>query len=130
MRAINQKATKIFDKIVKRMNGDSYLKIGEDGTGIMPLVVEKLATYDAGTTYSFAHYFKQNGDLCQDPEMVFLKHANGKIYPMMFQQAIPPIYQESLFKEPDGWKVYPRMQKTHAVFAGTWLENIKHQQTL
>jgi len=129
MRAKKKKATKTFNKIIDRMDGKNYLKIGKDGGGIMPLVVEKLATHDIGTEYSFAHYFEQNGDLCQDPEMTFLIHASGKVYPMSFQMAIPPIYEESMFF--DGtWKNRPTMNKDHAVFAGRWLENIKHQQRI
>jgi hypothetical protein len=45
--------------------------------GFMDLVFEKLPYLDgfngqACTAFSIAHYFKQNGDLFQDPEMVVL----------------------------------------------------------
>ena len=95
----------------------------------MPLIVERLGTFDVGTQYSFAHYFKQNGDLCRDPEMVFLKHKSGAVIPCMFQQDIPPLYQESLFFD-DGWKVSPRLNKQHTSFANMWIKNIKWQQSL
>jgi hypothetical protein len=48
---------------------------------------------------------------------------------MMFQQAIPPIYEESMFFE-NSWKVRPRLQRDHASFANMWLKNIKCQQNL
>ena len=130
MRAINQKATATFNKLIEKLDDSGHIKIGEPGQAFMQVVVEKLRTYDVGTEYSIAHYFVQNGDLCQDPEMTFLKHNSGKIYPMMFQQAIPPVYQESMFREGIAWKVCPPLQKDHAIFAGQWFENIKHQQEL
>ena len=95
----------------------------------MPLSVEKLSTYDIGTVYSLCHYFEQNGDLCQDPEMLFLLHKSGRVYPMMFQQAIPPAYEESIFFD-DGWKLNKRLQAEHTRFANLWLKNIKEQQNI
>jgi len=125
---LNQKAQKVFDKITKDMTFDqSYKKIDNTNGAFMPLVVERLHGGDMGAEFSFCHYFEQNGDLCQDPEMVFLKHTSGKVYPMMFQQAIPPVYQKSMFY--DGkWKFSPRIQREHKNFANMWLKNIKEQQ--
>lgn len=128
MTPINKKATRIFEDIIIRMESD-YLKIGKEGGAFMPLVVERIGEYEAGKVYSFAHYFKQNGDMCQDPEMTFLHHVSGKVYPMSFQMAIPPIYEESMFKD-GSWKVRPALQRQHAAFAGKWLTNIKDQQGL
>ncbi len=39
---------------------------------------------------SMAHYFEQNGDLCQDPEMTVRVFAHGMVEALTFQQAIPP----------------------------------------
>jgi len=129
MKPLNKKQARIFNKIIEPLNGSrSHYKL-ENSKSFMPLSVEKLGTYDIGTMYSFCHYFKQNGDLCQDPEMVFIKHKNGKIYPCMFQQAIPPIYQESIYFD-EGWKLKPKMQADHAKFANMWLNNIKEQQNI
>jgi len=130
MRAINQKATATFNKLIGKLDDTGHIKIGEPDQAFMQVVVEKLYDVAVGTVYSIAHYFKQNGDLCSDPDMTFLKHSTGKIYPMSFQQAIPPVYQESMFMEGIAWKVCPPLQKEHAVFAGQWFENIKHQQEL
>ena len=127
---LNKTSEKTFTKILERLNGSNSCRIGKPGDAFMPLSVEKLQTTDAGTVYTLCHYFKQNGDMCQDPEMLFLKHNNGPVYPIMFQQAIPPIYQESMYQEGNGWKLNPRMQKEHARFANIWIKNIKQQQNI
>jgi len=130
MRYLNKKTSKIFNKIIdNHLNGNQHCQIGEKGESFMPLVVEKLQTDSIGTFYSFAHYYTQNGDLMQDPEMLFIKHDNGNIYPSMFQMAAPPIYEESIFYD-DGWKVRRKLQKDHTLFAQTWLKNIEQQQAI
>jgi len=129
MKALNQKSTKIFNDIVSDLNTSKTHKKIDNSKSFIPLSVEKLSTYDVGTMYSFAHYFNQNGDMCQDPEMCFIKTKLGKVYPCMFQQAIPPIYQESIFFD-NGWKCKTKMQKDHTQFANMWLINIKEQQGL
>lgn len=127
---LNKKSTAIFEKIISRIpEGKSSVKIGNDGDAFMPLHVERLSSYDAGTLYSLAHYFEQNGDLCQDPEMLFLRTSAGAVVPTMFQQAIPPVYEESIFFD-GGWKLRRRMQREHAEFAEMWLRNINEQQDL
>jgi len=130
MKKLNQKSTKIFNKIVDGMDSDGYRKIDNGGNCFMPLVVEKLGTHDSVTTFSFCHYFKQNGDMCQDPEMLFLRHVNGSVYPAMFQMAIPPVYEESIMFEDGRWLCRERLQRQHTSFANTWLKNIKEQQGL
>lgn len=80
--------------------------------GFMDLVCEVLPRCDetGATVLSLCHYFEQNGDLCQDPEMtVRLFHPGsrkelamtpstdskwGRAEALSFQMAIPPIYQE------------------------------------
>lgn len=129
MKPLNKQSEKVFNSVLEKLNGSDHCRIGEKGKAIMPLSVEKLTTYDVGTVYSFCHYFEQNGDLCQDPEMLFLLHKTCRVYPMMFQMAIPPVYEESVFFD-NGWKVKTRLQAKHTKFANTWLKNIKNQQGL
>ena len=129
MKHLNKTTTKTFNKVVERLNGSQSCRV-ENSKAFMPLSVERLQDTDIGTVYTFCHYFEQNGDLCQDPEMLFLAHKSGRVYPMMFQQAIPPIYEESLFREDGKWKVNPRLQAQHTTFANMWLKNIKEQQEL
>lgn len=125
MKKLNKSATATFNRIIS--TGDDYQKIDNTNGAFMPLVVEKLGTHDIGTVYSFAHYFEQNGDLCQDPDMTFLSRSDGSVVPMTFQQAMPPIYTEAVFFD-NGWKVATRSQRDITSFANTWLKNIKNQQ--
>ena len=129
-KALTKTSKKIFNKIIERLNGSDSCRIGEPNRAFMQLSVEKLYTHNAGTEYSFCHYFKQNGDMCQDPEMVFLLHKSGRVYPIMFQQAIPPVYQQSMYMKDGEWKLNPRTQREHAKFANMWFKNRKEQQNI
>ena len=97
----------------------------------MDLVVEVLPQ-DRNTgamVLSLCHYFVQNGDLCQDPEMelrVFPPRGGhpGFLEALTFQQAIPPIHSR-VYPEPG--KVVPRLKRELNAFLGTWLRNLKAQ---
>lgn len=98
--------------------------------GFMDLVFEKLPYLDGfnGQTcraFSIAHYFKQNGDLCQDPEMVILVYPDlSMAEAYSFQQAIPPIYQEVY---PAPGKVRPKLKQDLNSFLRQWLQNLIDQ---
>jgi hypothetical protein len=99
--------------------------------GFMDLVVELLppCPETGATVLSLAHYFLQNGDLCQDPEMVVRafpprgEHP-GHLEALVFQQALPPVYSV-VYPEPG--KVVPRLKRELNAFLGTWLRNLKVQ---
>lgn len=126
---LNPKMENIFYRIVEHLNGGSHCRI-ENSKGFMALVVERLETHDIGTVFSLCHYYELNGDLCQDPEMCFLWHKSGRVYPMMYQTAIPPAYEESLYLDGGKWKIRLKLQIRHTQFATHWLKNIKVQQDL
>jgi len=122
-----------YDRLIKlgivqggqlRANGRSR------SDGYMDLVFEHLPQLDdfngqACTAFSIAHYFKQNGDLCQDPEMVVLIYpGRAMAEAFSFQQAIPPIYQE-VYPEPG--KYAPRLKKDLNTFLRQWLTNLINQ---
>jgi hypothetical protein len=99
--------------------------------GFMDLVVEVLpqCPETGAMVLSLAHYFEQNGDLCQDPEMevrVFPPHDGrpGYVEALTFQQAIPPIYQR-VYPQPG--RVVPRLKRELNDFLATWLRNLKQQ---
>ena len=98
--------------------------------GIMAVHVENIGHLIYFPLFSVTHYFKQNGDMCQDPEMLFFR-KEGKYYPCMFQ-SYPGFYQESVYRdEKDGaMRFAPKMQRDDVSFANDWMENIKHQQNL
>ncbi len=131
MKHLNETAQEIFDTLIEGLDlvENHHKRIDNASGSFMPLSVELIAKNSIGLTYSLAHYYIQNGDLMQDPEMLFIKHENGKTFPAMFQQAAPPIYEESIFWNKK-WKVNPCLQAEHTAFAHTWLKNIKNQQKL
>ena len=111
-------------------------------TGFMDLVVEPLSPCEqtGATVISMAHYFEQNGDLCQDPEMcvrLFPPGSKaclamtpstdsklGRAETLYFQQAIPPIFKE-VYPEPG--KFAPRLRRELNTFLGQWLRNLEEQ---
>ncbi len=99
--------------------------------GFMDLVVEVLPQCEetGAMVLSLAHYFEQNGDLCQDPEMTVRvfpprQGRHGMVEALTFQQAIPPIYQE-VYPEPG--MVAPRLKRELNGFLTFWLRNLKDQ---
>lgn len=110
--------------------------------GFMDLTVERLPDCQetGGIVLSLCHYFEQNGDLCQDPEMTVrlfppgltvlqqlapsTDPALGRAEATSFQQAVPPVYH----------RVYPRPGLYHRSlrqelneFLGIWLKNLQDQ---
>jgi hypothetical protein len=115
MRPINLKAQKIMDRLtagITEENSHTRTDNNEPNSAFMAVVVEWVGDCKRGDVYSIAHYYKQNGDLMADPKMDGLG-----------------IYREGVVWE-DGEPRYlnAREQRDEAIFAGTWMENIKHQQ--
>ncbi len=109
----------------------------------MPLTMELIGVgietpWGMADLYSLCHYYEQNSDLMQDPEMCFLvtDERNGfaadyeklQIAPYMFRQANMGIYQDSVIMENSKLtKFRRRQQKDQTMFANTWLTNIREQ---
>ena len=126
MKAINLKASAILDALTAGLpvGGSRHV---DNSPAYMRVCVERIGEYQ----YSVAHYFEQNGDLCQDPEMVFHRMpAGGRWFPVFFQQALPPVYRVALELgaggEVSGYR--PRTMAEQCLFAGTWMRNIIEQQ--
>ena len=131
MRAINHKAQAVMDRLTTGITEEnSHIQIdnNEPDSGIMPVIVEWVGDCKLGDVFSIAHYYKQEGDLMADPEMTFLK-ANGKYFPLSIKMDGLGVYREGVIWE-DGEPRYinTREQRDEAVFAGTWMENIKFLQ--
>lgn len=132
-------STQVFCALMDSLiNG--YRKILNDP--FMALTVEhigqaQLDPYGPAMLYSLCHYYEQNGDLMQDPEMCFAvvddrqrpeDYTAAYIVPYMFQQANLGIYQESIKLEGSRFTSFNvRQQAEHAHFADAWLDNIKAQ---
>ncbi len=134
MRHINQKAKKIMDKLIEGLTPDnSHKKIDNAKGSFMAVHVEYLREVPPyGPLFSVAHYYEQNGDMMRDPDMEFLKAHDGNYYPAYFRQDGVGLEQEVFIYDENGQirQFKPRLMRDLASFAGTWMENIKHQQRL
>ncbi len=133
MRAINKKAQVIMDRLVDGLGArKTHQKFDNNppDSPIMAVSVDWLGNTPDGDMFAVAHYFTQNGDLMSDPLMSFLRTADGRYYPTDYRLDGMGIYRESVIFDEKGKVVgsYPREQKNEAVFAGTWMENIRLQQ--
>lgn len=136
MKKLNQKAAKVFNKLILKLNDQGYLKLDASEGTFMPVVLEQLRKQVAFGPmmvhiYSLAHYFNLNGDLVPDPDMTFAVHAQDPflIWPLSYQDQYR--FQEGLFCDEKGvWKVNRQLQQDHASFANHWLLNIQSQQDL
>ena len=140
MEFLNLKSTIVFTKLVDTLM-EGYRKIVNEP--YMPLTMEKIGEristpWGIAKLFSFCHYYEQNGDLMQDPEMCFFMIDNRQgftadfdkllIAPYSFQQANLGIYEESVLMEADSLTKFHRpMQKGHAAFANQWLATIQQQ---
>lgn len=141
MKTLNKTASQILSRLIDAMNGKSHLKI--ENEPFMPLTIERIGEaintlYGPGLPYSLCHYYEQNGDLIQDPEMCFVvvdsRHTTDTnlsavaIIPYMFQQANLGIYGESAATEGNRLVLTDhKMQSDHRDFANGWLINIEAQ---
>lgn len=142
---INKKAKEIFSAILALMGGGSYLKLDIDPDTYMEFVAEIYnpefkCSIGAGYCISFAHYYEQNGDLMQDPEVMFFvmdqrteddRDINKlRVYPMCYQQANLSIYDEFLKVENGVTLIAPKRQRSCCQFVNMWLQNVKDQQNI
>ncbi|MBE9598693.1 hypothetical protein [Pedobacter sp. MC2016-24] len=140
MKSLNLNSTKIFANLIEQLKGNDHIKI--DNEPYMPLTIEKIGDNiitptGTGMLYSLCHYYKENGDLMQDPEMCFIAvdqrdkpeaWADYHVFPYMFRQANIGFYQESiLFADGKTHQINKAMQADHTAFANQWLENLQAQ---
>ncbi len=110
--------------------------------GFMDLVCERLPDCEetGALVLSLCHYFVQNRDLCQDPEMtvrllpsgmtIFQQLAPstdptlGRAEALSFQQSIPPIHQR-VYPQPGSY--YRSLRRDLNSFLGLWLRNLEDQ---
>lgn len=133
MRFINQKARKVAALLLqKAQENGGHLKLDNSGGAFMAVIVEVLRETQWGTHFAIAHYYKQNGDLCPDPDMEFIRTKfGGEILPVEIRQTFGTREGVAEYDETGRPKrIYPRAIREMAVFAGMWMENIKHQQGL
>lgn len=129
MRAINARAKKTMDILTElcthigdrnKFHTDPYLDV----------VVENIGKCDLGTMYLVAHYYKQHSVPIRDPEMRFIKGSDGEYYPYYYRQDGLGKAREAITWDEKGnvQGIQKNEQSNQAVFAGTWMRNIKSQQ--
>ncbi|PWS33292.1 DUF6908 domain-containing protein [Pedobacter paludis] len=140
MKNLDLNSTKIFSALMAGMNGRSHHKFIRES--LMPLTIENMGghfptMWGDGLFYSLCHYYEQQGDLMQDPEMCFLVVDNRKslsefekliIVPCSYQNASLGIYEESISFMSGRTSIYlPIMHRQHISFAQIWMGNILQQ---
>ncbi len=118
---------KTLAKIIGIFGGPKNLHASIPNEPYMRLVIEDIGQGPRGyQAVSVAHYFEQNGDLCQDPEMAFELVPQGNEFayePYLFQQAIPPVYQEVF----ESGSENVRLKRQLTSFAQHWDRNLGEQ---
>lgn len=134
MKPLNIAAKQVMDILTDGIDDfDQARKIQNNPSkSIMAVHVEMISKIKQGPVFSVAHYYEQNGDLMKDPDMTFLRGANGEYYPLSYQQDGLGIYQDAIewddHGEIKGYNI--KMQADFASFANGWMINIKDQQRL
>ncbi|HYD23145.1 MAG TPA: hypothetical protein VEB40_16790, partial [Flavipsychrobacter sp.] len=140
-----KKAKEIFSTILALMGEGGYLKLDKEPDVYHEFVAEKYldefnCSIGKGYCISLAHYFEINGDLAQDPEVMFFvmdertdedRNINKlNVYPMAFQQALPPKYEEFLKVDKGVTLVAPKAMRSCCSFVNGWLLNVIDQQSI
>lgn len=125
MRPMSIADSKILDKIFLGLNPGESKRIDNCKT-YMSLSAERLSTH----SFSMAHYYEQNGDLCPDPDMELVKNKLGW-FPVAMDQVMG--YNRAIIEmDSEGIpiKVYVKRYSELKKFLSMWLKNIKSQQGL
>lgn len=132
MKAINQRAKKVMDILMKDIEGrDGHRTIDNAKGTFMPVHVERVNECELGQVFSVTCYYEQNGGSMRDPDMEFIKGGDGEYYPISFWQDAPLIRDEAVrWREGEIVGVKPKAQAKLVTFANMWMKNIKEQQKL
>ena len=105
-------------------DGQCSRQFGKDAeAGTMPLSVERIGPH----LFSLTHYYRQNGDMMRDPDVVLHRDKSGRWFPVSFQQdGRFPVYTEALEVGAEGIVgVYRRRYASLRDFMRTWLGNLR-----
>lgn len=129
MQQLIEKMAKVRD--IDLSSPEAHFKV-ESG-GFMDLVVENIGLNQVSVT----HYYEQNGDLCQDPEIVFLVGCDGEWYaiewttpPLMMFGRVAGGYRRyvEIDAASGSWKrANLKGQRDLAIFANKWANNLRMQ---
>jgi len=130
MKRVSKAAALVLDRLTYRLDADGQATRIDNAPGtFMRVCVERIGLLaDLGPLFSVAHYYEQMGDAMADPEMIFLRGAEGSYYPTYFRQDSLGYERESVRMDGESVLVNARVQADQAVFASGWLVNISQQQ--
>ena len=143
MKQLNKQATKVFGRLLTGLsNVGDHAKIGKDESAYMAVCVDVIdrpnipdGLLGQCAVVAVSHYFKQNGDMCADPDMTFLVvgPSDGSplaVFPMTFDQSLPPRYDVAAWFEGGQLMSKRNLQADLTRFANFWMSNIAQQQDL
>jgi hypothetical protein len=124
---LSRAAATVLDHLTDGLGvGDS--RKFDRGVGYMAVHVECLLPTGIGPLFSVAHFYLANGDMVPDPDVVFVRSADGWA-PVSFQNAIA--YRVAVHLHEDGTvEVHEREQRDLVSFCNMWMKNIREQQAL
>ncbi len=132
MYVLDKTAARIVDFVTANLPADEngHRRIGGEigKSAIMPLCVERLDE----DTYSLAHYFILDDEMCQDPDVVLLKREDGSWLPVSFHQAVPPIFFWAVELDEDNRPatVHEPLLRDLVTFCNRWMRNVRDLQNL
>jgi len=119
---INERIFRKLERIIGNLSRmPAHIKF--EAPGFMDLNVDKLYADAESVTIAMSHYFRQNGDMVPDPDMVI------RIYPLM-KMAEALTYQDCFgfrMVYPTPGEVNLRARKDLNIFLNEWLSNILTQ---
>lgn len=126
LKPVTKASQRVLEHLVDGL-GVGESKKFDSGGPFMAVHVEAHRWIDGHVMVSVAHYYESNGDLVPDPDVVFIRRADGSFAPISFQNSL-------VCNQPVRWleggviEVDAREQASIAGFANTFLKNISEQQ--
>jgi hypothetical protein len=130
LRHANPPARRVLEKLVEGLDEfGAHKRIDNAKGAYMAVSVERVEETPYGPIFSVAHYFEQNSDLVPDPDVTFLRAADGDFYPLSYQDA--RTYRLAVELGSDGTVRVDRAQQADlAGFVTNWMRNVRQQQGL
>ena len=125
----NGQAKTLFDQFQSLFpefldNDCLYERRETENDAFMPLVLEKIAYDTSYNTFVMTHYYRQNGDLVTDPEIVYLFDVEKEaLVPLTYENGGLGIYQSVIEEGEINEGLVHSLQQ----FSSSWLDNISEQ---
>jgi len=142
---IGKQAKALFATLLNEIGEKQHVRIDKSNGTFYPVTLERISEIRREATgkrflLSVAHYYKQEGDLMRDPEIVFLVIDGRKnpgdfddllVYPVEYTQDNLGMYQRLIeLEDMKPRRFVPNQQASAASFCTMWFKNIRYQQEL